>query len=78
MRTPAEREQRAKDHDAISINLQDQINQIKQDAKAHGLLLADKLSLLSKAKALETQLHDHRLNYFEFVDGAETLTHIID
>lgn len=64
-----QREVREAEHTKITKQLDRKIKRLVKRSKDDSLTLAEKLALKAQAKPLADQLHQHKLNFFSFVDG---------
>lgn len=65
-----ERDVREAEHTKITKQLERQINKLKKQSKNDSLTLAEKIAIKAQIKPLADQLHQHKLNFFSFIDSA--------
>jgi hypothetical protein len=65
-----QRDVREAEHTKITKQLERQIRKLNLQSKADSLTLAEKLAIKAKVKPLADQLHQHKLNFFSFIDSA--------
>lgn len=65
-----QRDVREAEHTKITKKLERQIRKLNLQSKGDSLTLAEKLAIKAQVKPLADQLHQHKLNFFSFIDAA--------
>jgi len=65
-----QRDEREAEHTKITKQLERKIRKLNLQSKGYSLTLAEKLAIKAQVKPLADQLHQHKLNFFTFIDSA--------